>query len=93
MADIQKLLEDEDKVYNLIKDIFNEIDTDGSGDIDREEMKELMQSFADELGQEVSDEQIDKQIDELDTDGDGAIQLDEFAPLVMEMLKKMAGEL
>lgn len=43
MADIKKLLlKEPDKVRRMAKDIFNELDLDSSGAIDREEMKTLL---------------------------------------------------
>ena len=47
MADIKRLLlHDQDKVKAMAKDIFDELDTDSSGSIDKEEMKVLLSEMA-----------------------------------------------
>ena len=43
MADIKKLIEERpEDVKKMAKNIFDEIDTDKSGEIDREEMREIL---------------------------------------------------
>lgn len=53
---------------------FVRVDFDGSGFIDRDEVKLLML----ELGRECTDEHTDKIMAELDPDGDGEITMEEF---------------
>ena len=51
MADIKKLLLHEpEKVQKMSADIFDELDTDGSGFIERDEMRELLTMMAVQLG-------------------------------------------
>lgn len=59
--------------------VFNEADKDKSGSIDKAELKAAATKLAEYL--EVTpptDEQIDKRIEMLDTEGDGTVTLDEF---------------
>ena len=50
-------------------------DRDGNGLIDRDELKLVMQ----ELGEKLSEEDIDEMIEEADTNNDGFIDYEEFA--------------
>ena len=54
---------------------FQMFDRDGNGLIDRSELKLVMQ----ELGEKLSEEDIDEMIEEADTNNDGFIDYDEFA--------------
>jgi Ca2+-binding EF-hand superfamily protein len=51
-------------------------DKDGSGKIDNDEIISLLQG--DELGSLVSKDAIQKALKEIDTNGDGEIDFDEF---------------
>jgi len=60
------------------REIFNLVDTDGGGDISREELGELIST----LGLKASQEELDRMIDEIDKDGDGTIDFDEFCSVM-----------
>mmetsp|Transcript_31320 Transcript_31320/g.28502 ORF Transcript_31320/g.28502 Transcript_31320/m.28502 type:complete len:170 (-) Transcript_31320:986-1495(-) len=57
-----------------IKKVFIEFDTDKSGTIERNEVKNLAQK----LGEKISDEEVDKIFRDIDTDKNNRISLDEF---------------
>jgi len=57
---------------------FRAFDIDGNGKIDRAELAQVMKN----LGQELTDEEIDAMMKEADTDGDGAIDFEEFKALM-----------
>jgi thiol-disulfide isomerase/thioredoxin len=75
-------LPSEDEVYRLdkeaedeaLKEIFDRYDADGSGKIDREEMR----AAAQELRLGVTDDELDSLVKKLDLNGDGQISFDEF---------------
>jgi hypothetical protein len=62
-----------------LRDAFAVFDTDGSGSIDRKELKRLMKM----LGQALSKAELDAMIDEVDTNGDGEISFAEFTAMVV----------
>jgi calmodulin len=62
-----------------LRDAFAVFDTDGSGSIDRRELKKLMKK----LGQALSDKELEAMMDEVDTDGDGEISFAEFKAMMM----------
>ena len=92
MADIKKLLLNEpEKVQKMAFDIFQELDTDGSGFIERDEMREMLTLMAVQLGQpEPDDEELDKEIDKIDENGDGMIDPEEFTQVIISVLEDMA---
>jgi len=56
-------------------DIFNEVDRDGSGFLDLQEVKEM----ADRLGQSLSANEVQYIFEAMDTDSDGKVTPEEFA--------------
>ncbi|XP_020582901.1 caltractin-like [Phalaenopsis equestris] len=67
-----------------IKAAFELFDTDGSGTIDAKELNIAMRA----LGFEISDEQIDEMIAEVDLNGSGAIELDEFVCMMTDKMEE-----
>lgn len=61
-----------------LRDAFNIFDADGSGFIDRNEVRVLMKKLA----QDLTDEEIDSIMDEADMDGDGEISFEEFKAIM-----------
>ena len=67
---------------DYLRTAFKLFDKDNSGKIDNEEVVALLQG--EELGNLVSTEAIGKAMKEIDSNGDGEIDFEEF----MEMMKK-----
>ena len=65
-----------------IENAFKMFDPDGSGDIDRREMKVAMKA----LGMSTKAEDIARIMDEVDVDGSGTIDKDEFIEIVRPVL-------
>ncbi len=63
------------KFENELKIAFNKFDKDGSGSIDKQELADLSK----ELGSELTEEQLQNALKDLDLNGDGVIDIDEFA--------------
>jgi calmodulin len=57
-------------------------DVDGSGTIDREELRTVAAS----LGEVFTDDDIDELIKAADSDGDGEISIEEFCDLLLESI-------
>eukprot|EP01043_Picozoa_sp_COSAG02_P068041 COSAG02_NODE_11154_length_1782_cov_1.877005_2_plen_319_part_01 len=70
--------ENGDKNQYQLKDpsiVFRQVDADGSGALDRDELKQLLK----QLGQtKIRDEHVTELMEELDTDGDGGVSYEEF---------------
>ena len=64
----------EDEEVADLRAAFRLFDTDGSGTIDRRELREAMRS----LGYSIKDAALDKMIGDIDKDGDGTIDFNEF---------------
>ena len=69
----------EDAEQNL-RDVFNIFDADGSGYIDRHEMRLICAKLA----QDLTEDEIIQLIEVVDKDGDGEISFEEFKALVTE---------
>ena len=66
-----------------LREAFSILDSDGSGSINQQELKDILSSFS-RLGEPIPDEEIDFLIKEADIDGDGSISYDEFAKVMMK---------
>jgi len=77
-----------DKVMaNDVMPAFKKFDKDGSGEIDREELGELSA----ELGHTLTAEQINDALIDLDINGDGVIDLEEFKRWFFSGMKPFDG--
>ena len=68
-----------------IMHVFHLFDQDGNGKITFSELRRV----ADELGEDVSDEEIRNMIAKADTNEDGAISKDEFMAIMMRSLQEV----
>ena len=64
------------------KEAFKLFDKDGGGSIDVDELKEAMEA----LGQSPDDEELQTMVDEVDEDGSGEIEFDEFLVLMTKQI-------
>jgi len=63
-----------------IKEAFKVFDKDGNGYISASELRHIMTN----LGEKLTDEEVDEMIREADVDGDGQINYDEFVDMMMQ---------
>ena len=61
-----------------LKEAFKVFDKDGSGSISAAELKHVMNN----LGEKLTDEEVDEMISEADVDGDGEINFEEFIKMM-----------
>ena len=66
-----------------LREAFKMLDKDGSGCIDKDELRDLLRNFS-AAGEELSPEDIEAMIVESDVDGDGQVSFDEFAKVMMK---------
>ena len=86
--EIESILEDPVKLTALTEDAFENIDIDRSGFIEINELKELMNEINDRTGApEPTEEEVTQIMDELDADGNGVIDKDEFKVLMEQVLQ------
>lgn len=69
---------DDEKFVDSLRTVFGKYDDDDSGEIDASELVEILSS----LGQEVSAEEASAMVDQIDLDGSGQINFDEFLHMV-----------
>merc|ERR1719506_503590 len=67
-----------EEVTPLIKEMFAELDADGSGELDLDELLNAPDELKDELGRFVDTEDMKELFELIDADGGGAIDVDEF---------------
>ncbi|GJV67318.1 probable calcium-binding protein CML20 [Tanacetum coccineum] len=70
------------QVKQEMKEAFELFDTDGNGTIDAKELSNAMRA----LGFEMTKEQLDQMIADVDRDGSGAIDFDEFVYMMSDKI-------
>ena len=70
------------------KEIFTIFDADGGGSIQNEEIMDVMKT----LGQNPTADEITNMINEIDEDGDGSVDFDEFLLLMVKQEKAAEDE-
>lgn len=89
---IDAILADENRLLEVTRAVFEAVDTDGSGQIDRRELKNAMVQVASEARiQPPSEESVDKALAALDADGSGTIDVNEFKELIRQLLTALRG--
>lgn len=87
---VDAILADPAQLREVTKGVFDEVDTDGSGQIDRNELKRALHMVAKDANLKVpSDEDIDGILQTLDSDNSGALSINEFEVLIIEVLKAL----
>ena len=74
----------DDGLATTIQDLFNEIDLDGSGEIDKYEFNEALVK----LGVKLKPREIANLVAEVDKDGSGTISFPEFMQMIKSLLQK-----
>lgn len=67
-----------------LREAFSLFDKDGDGDISTKELGTVMRS----LGQNPSDEELEDMVREVDVDGNGTIDFDEFLQMMSRKMKE-----
>ncbi|XP_066286068.1 parvalbumin alpha-like [Branchiostoma lanceolatum] len=90
-AALQSLLEGEEDMKKAINGAFEELDTDGSGFLEKDELFEALNEVlgADDDEKALSEKQFDKFFDKVDKDGDGKVSKQEFFKRTRGLFKKM----
>ncbi|XP_050304900.1 troponin C, isoallergen Bla g 6.0101-like [Anthonomus grandis grandis] len=71
--------EDTDAIQSELKGAFRIYDRDGNGFITIEVLREILQ----ELDEKLTDDDLDNMIDEIDTDGSGTVDWEEFKAVMI----------
>lgn len=90
MANIEDILADDAKLTEVTRAVFQAVDKDGSGQIDRKELKAAMLSVSSEAGIPLpTDDQVDEALKALDSDNSGTIDVNEFKELIRQLLQAL----
>ena len=72
-------MQDTDSEEEIVEAAFKVFDKDGNGFISAAELRHVMTN----LGEKLTDEEVDEMIREADVDGDGQVNYDEFVKMMM----------
>ena len=87
---IRDILGDENKLNQVTKGAFDEVDTDRSGKIDKSELDKLIEIICKDMGAvPPSHEECMEVFNQLDIDKSGKIDFKEFKVFVKDILESM----
>uniref|UniRef100_A0A2C9K3E6 EF-hand domain-containing protein n=1 Tax=Biomphalaria glabrata TaxID=6526 RepID=A0A2C9K3E6_BIOGL len=75
--------ESKDKIQNDLREAFKVFDRDGNGFITASELRYTMTN----LGEKMTDKEVDQMIDEADRNGDGRVDYNEFIEMIVQNRK------
>lgn len=93
MSELQEVLEDRSKLMDLTKEVFDIVDKNQSGAIDKDELKEALTIVArDAELPPPTQSDVDSVLKALDTNGNGTIDLEEFEGLIHDVLVALSSQ-
>jgi len=91
---LKKILEDEEKLNEIVKVAFDNVNTDKSGKISKEQLGSMMSQISKDLGHEgPQQKEIDEVFDYLDSKKTNSLDTDDFKVLIKDVLKNMIKKL
>ena len=79
----------DDEIKDIIKKAFDAYDEDGSGFLERPEIRRLLDDACKELGTPIiTEDHLTKIIDVVDNNEDGKFSVDELSSIIKPILKK-----
>ena len=95
MAEIyKKILENEEKFNEIAKVAFDNVNSNNSGEIDKQQLGTMINQVFNDLSNELpTQKEIDEIFDYLDKNKKGIITLEEFKVLVKDIIKSMIEQL
>ena len=89
-----KILEDEEKLDEIAKIAFDNVNTNKSGEIDKSQLESMMNQIFSDLSNELpTKKEVDEVFDYLDSKKKGTLSLEDFKVLVKDIIKSMIEEL
>ena len=85
---IRLIINDEKKLNPILRKFFDEYDTDGSGSIDKSELKNVFKNLNNELGEPMNDEVLNETFKIFDSNKSGKIEFKEFKKVMIETIKE-----
>lgn len=93
-TEIRRLLSDENALIEACRPAFLETDTNGSGDIDEQELYSVMVQAAKAMNTRAPKlEEVQKLMQSMDRNKDGRVTLEEFIELIKMQLRDMLEEI
>jgi len=93
MSDLQEILQDRSKLMELTKEVFDIVDKNGSGAIDKEELREALTIVAKDAEMSLPTEsEVEGVLKALDTNGNGTLDLVEFEALIYDVLVALSSQ-
>ena len=91
---LKKILEDEEKLNEIVKVAFDNVNTDKSGKISKEQLGSMMSQISKDLGHEGPQQlEIDEVFNYLDSKKSNFLDIDDFKVLIKDVLKNMIKKL
>ena len=87
---INTIIHNKEALCLISKKAFDNVDVDGSGEIDEHELEKILAQISSDMGAEPpSKEDVKEVLDHLDSDHSGTISINEFQELIQDILEAL----
>ena len=89
---LEDIIQNKEKFERIVSTIFKQVDKSGTGEISSADLKSFMMKVSQQIGYALpTDKQVECKLKKLDLNKDGTLNLEEFKPYFIQVMKKLDG--
>ena len=91
--DLKQILNNEEILNKVVKEVFEKVNTDKSGEINKKQFEDMMNEISNDLGYELPPKnEVNDVFEYLDSKKQGTLSFDDFKVLIRDVIKNMINQ-